>query len=143
MAEEEGFTSQAELRRLQGTILGEQYEELVYRILGSAPEIELEEWFVYVAKWLHRNETREAFMTILQWFRSNPTWKMRGGVEKSNKPGESQVFVNTFLKFLAVDQAVLMLDKLRDPVAYFAFIIASKRRREELRVAIGVRDIGV
>ena len=61
-------------------------------------------------------------------------------VEITNSPSDSRRFIDAFLKYIEVDQAVLMLDKLRDAVMYASFMLASAR--EEKRV-VDVLDLGL
>lgn len=132
--EPEERKSQIEMRKLQGTMLGEAWAETAKRVLEEPESISVTEWTEFVGKWMGSPETTEGFMRALTWFRQYPEYVEQvpvGDETKTirlpNKPGLSRAFVEAFLTHGASTTKVLLLDKLRDPVMYAAFVLAGRR----------------
>ncbi len=103
------------LSRLQGTMIGEAYDELIQRIL-SDETIPLLEWYIIVGHWMQRTETAELFTALLDRCKQTEI-----------NPSDSEIFKRHFIRILNVDIRVLFLEKLRDPVGYFSFMLANRR----------------
>lgn len=131
MAEDEqDRAGQIQLRRLQGTMLGEAYGEMIDRVLNESEDIDWREWVKLSHKWLTRQETVEAFDQVLEWMH-------RDNVD----PSSSAMFKASFRRMSAVDQKILLLEKLRDPIMYAAFVLAGRKSgRAEARTP---SDIGL
>jgi hypothetical protein len=105
-------TSQVELKQRAGRKYGEWRDEIIMKVADSeeAAKIPFEEWYQLVDKIMSRQETVQAFLEILDYCRDNP--------HRVLPPGESRVFRRNFLQYASVDNKVLLLDKLRDPILY-------------------------
>lgn len=145
----EDAETQIALRRLQGTRLGEAYAEVMRRIEDEPASITVPEWRSLTDKFMCRPEVLESFHTVLEWFVISRHTQITFLDSKSGKsriikvvPGMCRSFVKAWQQYAAVDSKVLLLDKLRDPVMYAAFVLAGTRqpRSETARTVV---DIGV
>lgn len=103
-------------RRRDGKIVGEAYAELVERIENAADDIDFAEWKYLIGIWMQRPDTVQGFHDLVDYS------KMSGF-----NPSESNEFKRAFIKYVAVDLKVMFLDKLRDPIAYLAFMTAIRK----------------
>jgi len=120
--------AQVELKQRVGKKYGEWRDEIITQIANpeEAKKIKLEEWYLLVDKIMCRQETVQAFMEILDFCRDNPNSVL--------SPGESRVFRRNFLTFAAVDNKVLLLDKLRDSILYME-VVTSHRQTARRKIS--------
>ena len=148
--EEEQRDQRAELertKRLLGSMLGEAYQEMIKRVINHAEEITLAEWTELIGKWLQRPETVESFNRAIAFARTNPVLEVPVGkheiVKVPMNPGSSRSFIEAFLTFVAVDLKVLWLDKMKDQLGYYAFLLAGRKPKRERRRVTPMEELGL
>ena len=142
---------QVELKKLQGAILGAAFGEMIKRVSDHPEEISLAEWTELADKWLQREETVESFNRAIGFCRSNPVFYLPVGdpenpvltVEEEMMPGRSRSFVEAFLTYVAVDIKVMFLEKTKDQVGYFAFLLAGRKVEREHRRVTPSEELGM
>jgi len=113
--------TEVELKQRAGAKIGEFYDETITRIVVGEEDIPIEEWHLLVSKLMHREETTQAFLEVLDHCKEHP--------EQVLPPSKSHVFKRAFITYLGVDAKVLFLEKLRDPILYAEFMTAHMKPR--------------
>lgn len=136
-------------RRLQGAQYGKAYTAMVKAIIDHAETITLEQWTTWTTAFMHREETAESFNRAIAFCRQNPKYTLPVGrsfeVSLDMLPGKSQSFVEAWLTYVSVDAKVMFLEKLKDQIGYYAFLleVSGTEQRAERRRTTPVEELGM